>query len=34
MNPYSLAVSDDDKTLWVGNPPDNRVSEIATGRGG
>ena len=34
VNPFSLAVSDDDKTLWVGNPPNDRVSEIATGRGG
>ena len=34
VNPYALAVSDDDKTLWVTNPPGNRVSKIATGRGG
>jgi YVTN family beta-propeller protein len=34
VNPFSLAVSDDDKTLWVGNPPGDRVNEIATGRGG
>jgi len=34
VNPFSLAVSDDDKTLWVGNPPSDRVSEVATGRGG
>ncbi|WP_053227044.1 protein kinase domain-containing protein [Solirubrobacter soli] len=34
VNPYSLAVSDDDKTLWVSNPPNDRVSKIATGRGG
>jgi DNA-binding beta-propeller fold protein YncE len=34
VNPYSLAVSDDDKTLWVGSPPNDRVSVVATGRGG
>jgi YVTN family beta-propeller protein len=34
VNPFSLAVSDDDKRLWVGIPPNDRVSEIATGRDG
>ena len=34
VNPFSLAVSGDDKTLWVGIPPNDRVTEIATGRGG
>jgi DNA-binding beta-propeller fold protein YncE len=34
VNPYSLAASSDGKTLWVGSPPDNRVTKIATGRGG
>jgi DNA-binding beta-propeller fold protein YncE len=34
VNPFSLAISDDDKTLWVGNPPNNRVTVVATGRGG
>jgi len=33
-SPFSLAVSDDDKTLWVGLQPSDRVAEIATGRGG
>jgi pSer/pThr/pTyr-binding forkhead associated (FHA) protein len=34
VNPFSLDISKDDKTLWVGNPPNDRVTEIATGRGG
>jgi DNA-binding beta-propeller fold protein YncE len=34
VNPFSLAVSDDDKRLWIGIPPTDRVTEIATGRGG
>jgi DNA-binding beta-propeller fold protein YncE len=34
VNPFSLAASSDDKTLWVGSQPDDRLTEIATGRGG
>jgi YVTN family beta-propeller protein len=34
VNPYSVAVSADDKMLWVSSPPVNRVTQIATGRGG
>jgi DNA-binding beta-propeller fold protein YncE len=34
VNPFSLAVADDDKSLWVGSVAKNRLTEIATGRGG
>ena len=34
VNPFSLAASGDGKTLWVGSQPENRLTEIATGRGG
>jgi YVTN family beta-propeller protein len=34
VNPFSMAVSDDDKRLWVGIPPNNGIDEVATGRGG
>jgi DNA-binding beta-propeller fold protein YncE len=34
VNPYSLAVDESGKTVWVGSVPENRLTEIATGRGG
>ena len=34
VSPFSLSVSADDKTLWVGSQPEDRLTRIATGRGG
>jgi len=34
VSPFSLSVSADDKTLWVGSQPEDRLTKIATGRGG
>ena len=34
VSPFSLAASDEGKTLWVGSQAENRLAQIATGRGG
>ncbi len=34
VNPYSLATDESGATLYVGSPPENKLTTIATGRGG